>query len=101
LIIDGPESTPFLGGKFIVNLDFNDSYPFKAPKIKFVTKIYHPNVKTSSGEICTQAIEQQWVPTLGANFIIQAVLTVIKSPNADNPQENDIAAQYKSNYNQY
>ena len=53
LIIDGPEGTPFVGGKFTVNLDFSDGYPFKPPKIKFVTKIYHPNVKGDTGEICT------------------------------------------------
>ena len=25
--------TPFEGGKFIVNIDFSDNYPFKAPKV--------------------------------------------------------------------
>ena len=86
LVIDGPESTPFIGGKFIVNLDFTDSYPFKPPKIKFVTKIYHPNVKSDTGEICTAAIDAAWVPTLNAKYIIEAVLTIIKTPNAENAQ---------------
>ena len=94
LIIDGPEGTPFVGGKFTVNLDFSDNYPFKPPKIKFVTKIYHPNIKGDTGEICTQAIEQQWVPTLNSKFIIQAILTVIHTPNlesalAKSPNSND------------
>ena len=40
----GPQDTPYDGGKFIVNIDFSDNYPFKAPKVKFVTKIFHPNI---------------------------------------------------------
>jgi ubiquitin-conjugating enzyme E2 D/E len=94
LIIQGPEGTPFVGGRFIVNVDFSDNYPFKPPKIKFLTKIYHPNVKTDTGEICMQAIESKWVPTLNANFIAQAILTLIRSPSADNALEPDIANKF-------
>jgi ubiquitin-protein ligase len=101
LLIDGPEGTPFVGGKFIVNVDFSDNYPFKPPKIKFVTKIYHPNVKTDTGEICMQAIESKWVPTLNATFIVQAILTLLRSPSAENALEVDIATKYQNNYNQW
>ena len=89
--IEGPEGTPFIGGVFTVRLDFTDNYPFKPPKIHFVTKIYHPGVKTDTGEICTQAIDQNWVPTLNAKFVIEAILTVMKTPNAENAQEIAIA----------
>ena len=57
---DGPEGTPYLGGKFRVLINFEDNYPFKCPKVKFLTKIYHPGVQQEgdkAGEICTQAIE--------------------------------------------
>lgn len=97
----GPEGSPFLGGKFLVHLDFSDSYPFKPPKIKFLTKIYHPNVKTDTGEICTQAIEKQWVPTLNAKFVIEAILSVIKNPTLDNALEPEIGQQFSSNYNTF
>ena len=98
VIIDGPEATPFFGGKFVVHLDFNENYPFKNPKVKFLTKIYHPNV-SDKGEICMQAIESNWVPTRNANFVIEYLLTMIKAPEPENPQDNAIAELYKSNYN--
>ena len=51
--ISGPVGSPYEGGNFNVELDFSDNYPFKAPKILFKTKIYHPNVETATGKICT------------------------------------------------
>ena len=71
VILLGPADSPYTGGKFIVNIDFSDNYPFKCPNMKFVTKIYHPNVKTETGEICAEAIKNSWVPTLNANYIIR------------------------------
>ena len=76
----------------------SQGYPFKPPKINFKTKIYHPNVKTDTGEICTQAIEDKWTPTLNAKFIIEALITVIKTPNAENAQEIAIAQEFTSSY---
>ena len=52
LIMDGPPGSPYEGGKFTVNINCEDSYPNKCPKIKIITKIYHCNVKTDTGEIC-------------------------------------------------
>ena len=48
-----------------------------------------------------QAIESAWVPTLNATFIIQAILTLIKTPSADNALEMEIAQKYSTNYNQW
>ncbi len=60
-------------------------------QVLFKTKIYHPNIKQDTGEICTQAIENNWVPTLNAKFVIESVITLLKNPNADNPLEAEIA----------
>ncbi len=87
----GPADTPYEGGKFIVNIDFSDNYPFKAPKVHFKTKIFHPNIKQDTGEICAQAIENNWVPTLNARYVIESLVTLLKNPNADHPLEAEIA----------
>ena len=97
-LIIGPEDTPYEGGKFIANIDFSDNYPFKAPKVHFKTKIFHPNIKQDTGEICAQAIENNWVPTLNARFIIESLVTLLKNPNADHPLEAEIAEVFQKDY---
>jgi ubiquitin-conjugating enzyme E2 D/E len=80
-----------------VSIDFRDSYPFKCPKIKFMTKVYHPNIKQDTGEICAQAIENNWVPTQNAKFLIETLITLLTTPNADTPLEAEIAQEFSSN----
>lgn len=79
-----------------MHVDFADNYPFKAPKVLFKTKIFHPQIKQDTGEICTQAIEQQWVPTLNAKFVIECLVTLLKTPNTDTPLEPEIAQLFNS-----
>ena len=99
--VSGPAGTPYEGGTFVVEIDFSDNYPFKCPNMKFITKIYHPNIKTDSGEICAEAIKNSWVPTLNANFIIKMLVELITNPNAENPQEAEIARELMMNKNQF
>ena len=99
----GPEGTAFAGGNFVVEVDFSDNYPFKCPKVKFITKIYHPGVSRDKGEICTAAIESNWVPTLNAKFVLEAVRSILLDPTeaANNPIENEIAQEYLTNKTKY
>lgn len=57
------EDSVYAGGVFKIELDFSEKYPFKPPKIKVLTKIYHPNIKQDTGEICTKMIDDKWAPT--------------------------------------
>lgn len=46
----GPMGTPYEGGTFRVEIKMLPDYPFKPPLMKFITKIWHPNV--SSQTVC-------------------------------------------------
>ena len=47
--IYGPKETCYEGGVFDVDIKFPVDYPFKAPKVKFLTKIWHPNICSQTG----------------------------------------------------
>jgi ubiquitin-protein ligase len=42
-VIFGPEGTIWDGGIFRLSIEFSEDYPNKAPVVKFITKIFHPN----------------------------------------------------------
>lgn len=48
----GPEGTPYEGGVFEIDIDIPKQYPFEPPKMKFSTKIWHPNISSQTGAIC-------------------------------------------------
>jgi ubiquitin-protein ligase len=91
LNVVGPVGTPYEGGSFQLSIVVPDTYPFKPPEIKFVTRIYHPNVKTEDGSICADVYQTNWAPTLNIRFVIEAILSILMQPNADTAVEPEIA----------
>lgn len=37
----GPKDTPYEGGIFKVDIKLTDEYPFEAPKMNFITKVWY------------------------------------------------------------
>jgi ubiquitin-conjugating enzyme (huntingtin interacting protein 2) len=58
--VPGPKDTPYEGGVFKVDIQLDAQYPFAPPKMKFMTRVWHPNVSSQSGAICLGG--QQWLP---------------------------------------
>ena len=44
IVVEGPSDSPYDGGKFNLELFLPEDYPMAAPKVRFTTKIYHPNI---------------------------------------------------------
>ena len=101
ILIAGPKGTPYEGGTFHLSCVFPENYPFKAPSIKFDSKIYHPNVNKDTGEICQDIYEKDWVPTKKVSGVVQLIVSMMMAPNVDSPIEATIADEYRNNRPQY
>jgi ubiquitin-protein ligase len=60
--------------------------------VKFITPVYHPSILRSTGEVC-DAVFGTWGPTLNVVHCLATIYSLLQSPNADHPLEDDIAQQ--------
>lgn len=93
--IQGPIGTPYQGGIFTLTIDFTDEYPFKPPRIKFETKIFHPNID-KYGSICLDILKGQWSPALNIKKTLLSICSLLDDPNPDDPLYADAARLYKN-----
>lgn len=98
--IKGPVDTPYEGGTFYLTVNIPPEYPFSPPKIKFNTKIYHPNIN-GIGEICLDTLKGSWAPSLTIQKTLLSIISLLSSPNPDDPLIVEIAKIYKENYEEY
>jgi ubiquitin-conjugating enzyme E2 G1 len=51
IVFEGPMDSIFEGGIFNCVLEFPDNYPLAPPTMKFITKMWHPNIH-EDGKVC-------------------------------------------------
>jgi len=44
----GPPDSPYSGGTFHIDIQLPENYPFVPPKMKFETRVWHPNVSSQT-----------------------------------------------------
>eukprot|EP00931_Biecheleriopsis_adriatica_P107466 TRINITY_DN81809_c0_g1_i1.p1 TRINITY_DN81809_c0_g1~~TRINITY_DN81809_c0_g1_i1.p1 ORF type:complete len:165 (+),score=26.16 TRINITY_DN81809_c0_g1_i1:40-495(+) len=88
-VVRGPKDSPYEGGQFELQITCTTQYPISAPQVSFVTKIFHPNVNFSTGELCLDILKTDWSPAWTLQYICRAVIALMLDPNADSPLNCD------------
>jgi len=96
VVVAGPEGSPFERGVFKLELFLPEEYPMSAPKVRFITKIYHPNID-KLGRICLDILKDKWSPALQIRTVLLSIQALLSAPNPDDPLANDVAEQWKIN----
>ncbi|CAG9311473.1 unnamed protein product [Blepharisma stoltei] len=97
----GPEGSAYEGGNFELALTVPANYPFRAPDVRFVTRIYHPNVKSDDGAICTELYQSDWSPTKNIRHVIELLLSTLITPSPEHAVEPEIAQQMMNSHEAY
>mmetsp|Transcript_25981 Transcript_25981/g.84009 ORF Transcript_25981/g.84009 Transcript_25981/m.84009 type:complete len:152 (+) Transcript_25981:289-744(+) len=96
VLISGPTESPYDGGIFKLELFLPEDYPMAPPKVRFLTKIFHPNVD-KLGRICLDILKDKWSPALQIRTVLLSIQALLSAPNPDDPLDNNVAELWKKN----
>ncbi|KAI8345641.1 ubiquitin-conjugating enzyme/RWD-like protein [Mortierella sp. GBAus27b] len=98
--IQGPEGTPYEGGRFRIKIQLSADFPQSPPKCFFVTKIYHPNV-SKQGDVCVSTLKKDWKRDLGLRHILLVVKCLLIVPNPESALNEEAGRQLLERYDDY
>ncbi|KAL4890132.1 ubiquitin-protein ligase [Aspergillus ambiguus] len=87
----GPPGTPYEGGTYEVDIQIPTEYPFRPPVMKFVTKVWHPNISSQTGAICLDTLSTAWSPVLTIKSALLSLQSLLTTPEPKDPQDAEVA----------
>jgi len=105
--IFGPPGTLYEGGYFKALMKFPQDYPYSPPSVRFVTKMWHPNVY-DNGDVCISILHppiddpqsgelpsERWNPTQNVRTILLSIISLLNEPNTSSPANVDASVMYR------
>ncbi|ESZ96614.1 hypothetical protein SBOR_2981 [Sclerotinia borealis F-4128] len=81
IIMSGLASIAYSQGTFALFVHMTETYPQKAPTVRFITPVLHPNV-SKQGRICHEIFDDGWKSSLHIHNILKTVFTLFENPKA-------------------
>lgn len=100
-IICGPEESVYESGAFQLQFLFPDDYPLRPPQVRFITKVFHPNVWWEDGLICVDILKDGWAPSYDVLAILHSIRLLLIDPNPLSPANLEAALLYRDNRAEY
>uniref|UniRef100_A0A8C7IIQ5 Ubiquitin-conjugating enzyme E2A (RAD6 homolog) n=1 Tax=Oncorhynchus kisutch TaxID=8019 RepID=A0A8C7IIQ5_ONCKI len=89
-----------ISGTFKLTIEFTEEYPNKPPTVRFVSKMFHPNVY-ADGSICLDILQNRWSPTYDVSSILTSIQSLLDEPNPNSPANSQAAQLYQENKREY
>jgi ubiquitin-conjugating enzyme E2 D len=90
---EGTPSTPYAGRIFNVLFIFHKDYPVFAPRCRYLTKVYHPNID-SNGKICLDILVQNYTSAFKTQYLAICLWHILSEPGLEDPLVPEIAEIY-------
>ncbi|KAL0651400.1 hypothetical protein Bca4012_094091 [Brassica carinata] len=91
-VIFGPEDSPWDGGTFKLSLQFSEEYPNKPPRVRFVSRMFIPNIY-ADGRVCLDILQNQWTPVYNVVAILISIQSLLCDPNTNSYANSDVVEQ--------
>jgi len=106
--IFGPPDTLYQGGYFKSAIRFPRDYPYSPPTVKFIGKMWHPNIY-ENGEVCISILHppvddptnhselpsEKWNPAQSVRTVMMSIISLLNEPNTCSPANVDASVMYR------
>ncbi|EAK90161.1 ubiquitin-conjugating enzyme, partial [Cryptosporidium parvum Iowa II] len=91
-------STPI--GTFNLIMQFSEEYPTKPPDVRFLSKMFHPNIYPD-GRICLDILQNQWSALIDIASVLTSIQSLLSDPNPNSPANTIASEMYVKERNKY
>ncbi|PWA63406.1 ubiquitin-conjugating enzyme E2 1 [Artemisia annua] len=94
--IPGPDSSPYHGGVFHIDITLPDTYPCTPPEMRFTTKVWHPNISSETGAFCVD--KNSWTPIMTLRSVLISLKALLSVPEPNDSQDDVVSEQYLTDH---
>ena len=99
--MEGAPNTPYERGVFWLSIWVPRDFPFSPPKVRFLTRVYHPNIDRG-GNICVDILRPEcWSASIDIERLLVSICSLLSGPNLEDPLVPEIAQTYCEDYELY
>lgn len=81
--IEGPAGSYYEDDIITVQIMFGSDWPEKAPRVRVLTPVYHPNIDGQA--ICVDILRGEYHKGVHVSDIIKGIINALKHPNPSDP----------------
>ena len=99
--ISGPANSAYENRFFELDILLPEDFPFEPPIMKFITRVWHPNVRSDTGEICNDILKisgeskYTWSPGSDVVSVVMNIVGMLGGNfNFNSPLNPEAAKEY-------
>jgi ubiquitin-conjugating enzyme E2 M len=90
----GPETGPWKNGKFDFEFSIPGNWPIEPPKVRILTRTWHPNV-TEEGSVCLSLLKENYSPVMTISHVIAGLQFLFQEPCPQSPLNTEAGHMFQ------